>query len=1057
VVSDTWFPTGLNTVWWDGCDDLGRDRDAADHGAYDIPAHFVSAGSYRVRGIVHQAIELRYEFSIYNGGSPPWETADGTGGWLTNHTPASSALFIPAEKAPGGKPLVYLGSWISEGGSALAWVDLDGRKLGGRGWIGGTWTGAQFLARDQGPQANPEIYAYAASSWGDKNAKGDALRKAVIRLTGLGVHGDKPILASTFDLGEQPTDPSATFELWKRQIGGLAVYNNIALLSLNLLNQLLVVDTVHGTTVGSIPIEKPRGLAFDPQGNLLVISGKRLLEIRLPKDSFAAVASANPEKLPSAEVLVDSGLDAPAGIAIDSDGTIAISDGGDSNQVKIYSAAGKFVRAIGHAGPLQVGTYDPLHMNNPHGIAIDSNHHLWVTEEDFQPKRVSLWNLYGSMIKAFYGPSEYGGGGSLDPQDKTRFYYHAMEFKLDWDTGSYSLSSILNRPGKSDLVLPRYATPETVTYSHGHRYFDNTYLANTITGNSIAFIYLDTGGTIHPVAALGRANDWSVLKDPAFQYMLPPNVNLGGYQSRDQVLFTWSDINNNGKVDAEEVTFVPATSGFVTVMPDLALVDAFVDGKTVRYAPAKFTSAGVPVYDIHGGQVVAQGAQIPSGDGGGQAIYSPSALVLTTAPAPFSRDGVGGIDGEGHRWSYPSLWPGLHNGHSSPLPDFAGELEATTRLLGGFIHPPGSNAGSMWGINSNNGELYLFTADGLFITQLFQDARLGKPWTMPKAERNMLVNGLTLHAENFFPSLTQTADGKVYVLDGSNMDIIRVDGLGSVQRIPDFGIDVTQSELENAHSYLKHAEVSRHDQFGEKVLTVTIHPAAFSSTDQLGDALHTMRSADWATIDNRTTTLGFGNLPESTKAAITVSGDRLYAAFRTHEPSLLLNSGAIPNAPFKTGGALDLLIGTDPGANPKRETPAAGDIRLLVYRDHGKTRATLYRAVVPGTRQPVSFSSPLRTITFDQVIDVSDQVNFQSLNGGDVGGYIFSIPLSILGLNPVAGEKVKADIGILRGDGTQTIQRVYWSNKATGIVSDVPSEAEFTPRLWGEWIFKLAP
>ena len=48
---------------------------------------------------------------------------------------------------------MYLGSYVSEGGDGLAWVDLDGRKQGGVGWVGGNWTGAQFLARDAGPKA----------------------------------------------------------------------------------------------------------------------------------------------------------------------------------------------------------------------------------------------------------------------------------------------------------------------------------------------------------------------------------------------------------------------------------------------------------------------------------------------------------------------------------------------------------------------------------------------------------------------------------------------------------------------------------------------------------------------------------------------------------------------------------------------------------------------------------------------------------------------------------------------------------------------------------------
>ena len=133
LISDTQFPAGANTVWWDGTDDLGRNPDAAVHGVYFIPKHFVAPGHYQVHGIVHQQIDEHYEFPVYAPGNPPWDTPDGKGGWLTNHTPASSALFVPASKAPGGKPLVYLGCYVGEGGSVLAWFDLDGNKQGGRG------------------------------------------------------------------------------------------------------------------------------------------------------------------------------------------------------------------------------------------------------------------------------------------------------------------------------------------------------------------------------------------------------------------------------------------------------------------------------------------------------------------------------------------------------------------------------------------------------------------------------------------------------------------------------------------------------------------------------------------------------------------------------------------------------------------------------------------------------------------------------------------------------------------------------------------------------------
>src|SRR6185503_12589262 len=86
LIAETKFPAGENMAWWDGMDDLRRDTEAARHGLYHIPEEFVAPGSYRVRGLWRKAVDLRYEFSIYNAGNPAWEIADKTGAWLANHT-----------------------------------------------------------------------------------------------------------------------------------------------------------------------------------------------------------------------------------------------------------------------------------------------------------------------------------------------------------------------------------------------------------------------------------------------------------------------------------------------------------------------------------------------------------------------------------------------------------------------------------------------------------------------------------------------------------------------------------------------------------------------------------------------------------------------------------------------------------------------------------------------------------------------------------------------------------------------------------------------------------
>jgi hypothetical protein len=65
--------------------------------------------------------------------------------------------------------------------------------------------------------------------------------------------------------------------------------------------------------------------------------------------------------------------------------------------------------------------------------------------------------------------------------------------------------------------------------------------------------------------------------------------------------------------------------------------------------------------------------------------------------------------------------------------------------------------------------------------------------------------------------------------------------------------------------------------------------------------------------------------------------------------------------------------------------------------------------------------------------------------------------LAALGFKPEAGKEYKADIGAVFSDatGANRAARVYWANKATGLVNDVPGEIMGFPNLWGT--ARLAP
>lgn len=1042
LVAETKFPAGENTAWWDGTDDLLRDAEAARHGLYHIPAQFVAPGGYRVRGLWRKAVDLRYEFSIYNAGQPAWEIPDKTGAWLANHTPPQSAMFVPGERTPTGQPLVFLGSYVSEGGHGLAWVDLDGRKQGGVGWVGGNWTGAPFLARDDGPRRATNVLGYAAAAWSDEDASRKTKTKVgEIRISALLANEQKLVLKYQFT----PPPPTSGHNVeWGDYIGGIAVRDNVVVVSLTGLDQLLFVDAKEKKVLGTANLKAPRGLAFNQEGRLMAITGHELvLDTGLREETTLFWGSAR---------LVTKGLEAPRALTLDSTGNIYVSDHGASHQVKVFSPTGKFLRAIGRAGAPKAGPYDELHMNHPDGLAIDSSNRLWVTENDYQPKRVSVWTPDGKFVRAFYGPSEYGGGGKLDPQDKTKFYFHGMEFRLDWEKGRDQIVNVFHRPAPGDLKTPdgygADGAPQEPHYVGSKKYFSNDHNSNPTGGPGIATVWQDVNGIARPVAAFGRAHDWKLLKTEAFAALWPKGANPRGDQWQNAVCFVWSDINGDAQVQPEEVQTVKGAVGSVTVAPDLSFVASRVGTNAMRFAPQKFSPTGAPVYDLNKGEILSTGAQGPASSGGDQALWHESGwTVLTTPSKPWSPMSVGAVFKGEARWSYPSLWPGLHASHESPAPDRPGLLIGTTRLLGDFLTPRNSDAGPLWCVNGNQGNMYLFTADGLFVAELFKDVRRGPMWAMPSAQRGMSLNGLTLHDENFWPSITQTKDGLVYLVDGGRSSLVRVDGLETIRRLPETTVTITADDLARARAYFVEAEAQRQQSRGRGVLTVALRDTAPVVDGLLAD----WSGADWVDIDKSGVAAFFDSntKPYDVRGALTVASGRLFAAFRTGDANLLRNSGEMANALFKTGGALDLMIGADANADERRGKPAVGDSRLLVTQVKGRTVALLYRAIVPGTTEPVPFSSPWRTITLDRVEDVSAQVQLAGTNGI----FEISIPLATLGLKPQPGQKLKGDLGILRGNGGQTVQRVYWSNKASGIVADVPSEAELTPKLWGRLEF----
>ncbi|MGI6496848.1 MAG: hypothetical protein ACOX5G_12355 [Kiritimatiellia bacterium] len=1046
LVSDAPFPKGRNVAWWDGSDDLLRDEDAQNHGLWHIPTRFVEPGTYRVRGLWHAAIDARYEFAVYAPGNPPWDVPDHTGAWLANHSAPQSAAFVPAGRSPTAAPAVFLGAYVTEGPDGLIWTDLDATKRGGLKWLGGHWTAAPFLAHDAGPEADPGISVYAAAAW-TEGTNPTELRLTALRNNGRGWLDAAGVFNGPFNpFLAADRAPTNRFDL-----GSIAAWNRNVYVSVPALDVVARVDA-SGAVADFLGLPSPRGLAMEADGTLLVVAGNRVVRVAPAADGALAGAKA--------DVVVAGGFADPQYLATGPDGAFYVSDWGDSHQVKSFAKDGTPGRVFGHAGAPAAGPYDELHMNCPAGLAVDSEGQLWVAECDYVPKRVSVWSIPdGSLQKAVYGPAKYGGGGSLAMDNANRFVYAdenrgTLEFDIDWKTGGSRLVNVPYRAVPNDLVHRiGCAAPEHVFTRKRRRYYSNTYNSSPVAGSPSVVLFQERDGIAVPIAAFGNANWGYLLKNETFADCWPPRDDSTTEPDRSfqvPAFFLWVDRNGDADVQPGEIQMRRGGVQGVNVMEDLSFAISRIDSTAYRLRPRSIDRAGVPDYSLEDLETVATNVYWAYSSGGGQMLCDDSdEAVVTLGVQPFSPYSVTGVKDGKAVWSIPNPWPGLHASHNCDVPTAPGQLIGVTRMMNGFFEPKKSKVGPLWAVNANMGNFYILTRDGLFVTTVFHDVRTAPLWRMPTAERGMPVGHLSLHDENFWPSLTCLPNGRTYIVNSGC--IVRLDGLETLRPIKPFTVEVTPERIQASIEFENRREALRRAAQGSGVMRARILDTAPAVDGDLAD----WQGASFVEIVKAGMGANFNSdsRPYHILGAVAASGDRLYAAWDTAERHLLRNSGEMPNALFKTGGALDLMIAADPEADPNRTEPVPGDKRLLVTRVGDTVRALLYTAVVPGTPDDakVPFSSPWRTITFDRVEDVGDRIELAD-NGR--GAFELSVPLAVLGITPKAGQAQAADIGVLRGDGSTTSARLYWSNKSTGITADVPSEAQLQPGFWGKLVWE---
>ncbi len=907
-------------------------------------------GEYRWRGIFHGKISAAWLGSFYSPGSTPWKIhtrpggwnlrASGAGGWLSDHT-APWCLYADDSH-------VYIGCKTAEAGDAIIQCDLDGNKIWGTLWLG--LSGAHAMCTD-----------------------GDILYTA-----GEGFWMGERMGVNLFDIKNYRWVPLP------KEVRDRHIQHDSALVRENSVD----FSGIRGVFLTTDHI----AVAFDDKRRVSYFNRKDgLWSHDAPLKSVEALV-----RRPSTKIL--------HGVATDADGNLYRCDTNRSEQcVKVYAPDGRFLRRIGKPGGRREGAYDPQAMGNPVDVVVDARGNVWVCENSFLPKRVSVWTREGRLVRDYVGTPYYGGGGSIDARGAYA-YYGGMRFRLESDLSAGKLDAILFDPDthpelplptrkNSDWALPG---PSTVREFKGRTYMvsddgpcrESTFIGE-LSGDKVkprvifgadkrpdeagrvfergVFLWQDGTQTFSDKYRYG--SEWSMRLGPDMEIVL---------QTKDRKALAVLTPDADGRYDFERADVV-------------ALPPAFANVCSLSMSP----DAGAFIINRGG-----------CGDQG----------------SPDNLFGAVSRDGKRVLWSYPNPYPS--NTHNSPVPR-RGELRHTLGIEG-FSEA----AGGLMILNGNKGTRYLFTLDGLFVTELFGDMRL-RPATqnLPAARRGMVFSDNSLSDECFYGWFGDVRGRPHLIVGKDSLNICALDGTESVSRLKGGGIRLLEKAPPLSEVPLSSRGPAR-----------TVKAAGFG----LGHAW--WKLAEYV----------FPLQEPVARFTLGWSESTLTLHYDVDDSTPFENGGESAATLFHSGDALDFRWEGNPDADPGRTAAVAGDMRLVIAPLGGRTAVMRYVFVDPSAEgEPMIFASPVGRVAVARVEEVDDaNVAVERRDGGY--RVRVDIPWRSLGeREPFKGGVRRADAGVIFGDatGTRVVRRQYLFDDGGQEVSDIPSETRVDPSKWGRFEF----
>ena len=1015
---------GPFTVAWDGRDQWG------------VP---LTPGTYRWGAYLSHGLKPRYVGMVGSSGNPPTQTADGKGGWGGDH---GQPIGVAADETG-----IYFGWQYAEAESYTVKVDYAGKTIWRKSpFVNSGWTEINAIASNG---------KYLFATWDGLHpilSRQDAITGALLPFgSQLGEGASVPIATGTkpsaIPAGSVPfTNPDGSAP----ECVGLAATKTEVFASVYSQNKIQVIDPESGQATRAIDCPSPRGLALDSTGNLFAVSfgadgSGRVLE-------FKSAAGA---PVP----VVTTGLSAPFGVTVDAAGSLHVTDGGASQQVKTFSASGKLIATAGKLGGRPwSGAYDKRSFLNPSGIAADPQGGILIAETSIPKVFDRLDARSGAILNQWFGWPAYGVSNIGDSDDPWTSYY-------PFEPVGFGRSRVASA-GAPGIPSAYWDLKQAGIDGVGDLYQANCLPFVKVLANKRKYLISDSD----PHGAALIQGD----KILPVGHLLTRNGYLRDNPTHKNYIEVWIDRNGDHKVQPEEVKTVftiqgqplPGLSDSVgsTWMDDRG--DVYIsswNNRVIKIPSDGFEKNGAIDWNLDKATYVVE-AVIPSmvdgfasgprsGMGGIRVDGKGSLFTCLTADVPGLTPALAGRikaaypdipESRWCAWASPALAKQMHEGlgHTAEStavkfakygPDgkivwMAGRKATAAPRPGEMYHfwALAGMVGDDYVVGASEwGPLYFYTADGFYVDSIMNDPnRLPPP------------GPYTFGSETFggrvqaYPKLGQVwayNQGGLYQVDGFNSTL----------------------HVEGERRWSGTVELDR--VYGEAAVTTEHAPLSLVRISHPLDL-----AQGWVDVAESDIVRGSAPLAQ---VKLGYDDTFVYALYHVNDPTPLVNVADDLRLSFKGGDAVALDLG--PAGN--RQSPELGDVRILAAQIGGKPHLIAMKPRTDLAKSPRDYFTPAGgTKKFEFVGDVPGG-SAALTTDADGNGYtaLMAIPRSFLELPIVPGMPLKGDVEVLLSGqgsrGMQTITRnpLFAAGHAeTTMVDDTPTESWLYPQFWGDAVVK---